>query len=180
MSAEQSDGVTTVLDTNVLLSLYVFADSRFAPLRDQIETQRWQAVTNEACLAEFARVLNYPMFDLTVAAQEAAMSKYQRIAQSISPPTQSTSTIPLPRCTDADDQKFLELARDSRAKWLITSDRALLKLARRLTKSGMFGIITPEVALAAMPAAHCDGSHSTTPAIEAQRRADPNTIVGGL
>jgi hypothetical protein len=54
----------------------------------------------------------------------------------------------LPRCADRDDQKFLELARDSGADWLVTADKALLKLARRDRLRGLFRILTPETALA--------------------------------
>jgi predicted nucleic acid-binding protein len=50
----------------------------------------------------------------------------------------------LPVCTDKDDQKFLELARDANADVLITKDKALLKLARRLAKAGMFKVMVPE------------------------------------
>ncbi len=148
MSAELSSDGIVVLDTNVLVSLYVFADSRFAPLRSHIEAGRWQVVTNEVCLAEFVRVLNYPLFKLSAETQIAALTAYQNVAGATSAPAQSTTKVLLPRCTDADDQKFLELARDSGAKYLITSDKALLKLARRLKQSGMFRIITPVAALA--------------------------------
>ena len=148
MSAEAwPDDIRVVLDTNVLLSLYVFADSRFAALRLQIESRHWQAVTNDACRAEFTRVLNYPMFDLAAGVQKIALEKYQSVAREISTPLASAAPILLPRCTDTDDQKFLELARDSGAALLITSDKALLKLSRRLIKSGMFRVITPDAAL---------------------------------
>ena len=148
MSAEASrDGIRVVLDTNVLLSLYVFADSRFAALRQQIESRHWQVVTNAACRAEFTRVLNYPMFDLAADAQEIALAQYHATALEMTTSLAPTTTILLPRCTDTDDQKFLELARDSGAALLITSDKALLKLSRRLIKSGMFRVITPDAAL---------------------------------
>ena len=50
----------------------------------------------------------------------------------------------LPICTDADDQKFLELARDAEAEVLITKDKALLKLAKRTARAGLFRIMTPQ------------------------------------
>jgi predicted nucleic acid-binding protein len=40
----------------------------------------------------------------------------------------------LPLCSDRDDQKFLELAAASQADWLVTKDKALLKLSRRMTR----------------------------------------------
>lgn len=51
---------------------------------------------------------------------------------------------PLPRCRDVDDQKFLETARDSGASLLITKDKALLRLAARCRRAGLFDIQKPE------------------------------------
>ncbi len=56
----------------------------------------------------------------------------------------NTSGIILPRCSDVDDQKFLELARDARADVLISKDKALLKLARKTMQAGLFNILPPE------------------------------------
>jgi putative PIN family toxin of toxin-antitoxin system len=142
-----------VLDTNVLLSLFVFADSRFAPLRAQIETGRWRALTDMRCLAEFRRVLAYPMFKLDPAQQDEAFAAWQSLSQI--PPPISGEPLPLPACKDRDDQKFLELARDGQADWLVTADKALLKLARRRKLVGLFRILTPETALAEIA---CDPS----------------------
>jgi hypothetical protein len=50
----------------------------------------------------------------------------------------------LPVCTDRDDQKFLEVARDAGAAVLITKDKALLKLARKTAQAGLFRIMVPE------------------------------------
>lgn len=54
------------------------------------------------------------------------------------------NTLRLPVCRDPDDQKFLELARDAAAKTLITKDKALLKLAGKCVRAGLFHILTPE------------------------------------
>jgi putative PIN family toxin of toxin-antitoxin system len=135
-----------VLDTNVLVSLYVFADSRYAALREAMESGRLHAITNVACLAEFERVLAYPQFSFAPESQAQALADYRRhaAADDFAPRTD----IPLPRCKDRDDQKFLELARDAGAAWLITSDRALLTLARRQRLAHRFRIVTPDAALA--------------------------------
>lgn len=134
-----------VFDTNVLLSLYVFADSRFAPLRMKIDGGEWQAISSAACLAEFRRVLNYPQFRLDAAAQTAAFDAYA-VCVTL-PPASRSAGIELPRCKDHDDQKFLEIARDGAADWLVTADKALLQLARRGRLAGLFHILTPEMAL---------------------------------
>jgi putative PIN family toxin of toxin-antitoxin system len=136
-----------VFDTNVLVSLYVFADSRFAALRGKVEQGEWQALSNDACLGEFARVLNYPIFALTAERQAQALAAYEQTLIRIT--TAAAMPIMLPRCSDRDDQKFLELARDGAADWLVTADKALLKLARRDRLHGLFRILTPEAAMEA-------------------------------
>jgi putative PIN family toxin of toxin-antitoxin system len=136
-----------VFDTNVLVSLYVFADSRFAPLRARMESGEWQVITNETCFDEFRRVLGYPLFALTDERQQAALAAYgARVTRFSAVPGKAIAA--LPRCADRDDQKFLELARDATADWLVTADKALLRLARRERLRGLFRILTPEAALA--------------------------------
>lgn len=137
--------VRVVLDTNVLLSLFVFADSRYACLRERLESGQWLALTDERCLGEFRRVLAYPMFSLDAAAQATAFVAYATLAENVPPAT--GLKVVLPPCTDADDQKFMEVARDGSAQWLVTSDKALLRLARRRGLAQLFGVITPQRAL---------------------------------
>jgi putative PIN family toxin of toxin-antitoxin system len=134
-----------VFDTNLVVSLYIFADSRFSPLRRLIECRTWQALSNERCLGEFRRVLAYPQFSLDPERQLQALTAYQATLINVAAPAEPV--IELPRCKDRDDQKFLELARDGGADWLVTADKALLKLARRDRLRGLFRILTPEVVL---------------------------------
>ena len=47
------------------------------------------------------------------------------------------------RCTDADDQKFIDLALGARAVALLSADRAVLRLARRASP---FGLVISTVA----------------------------------
>ena len=137
-----------VLDTNVLVSLYVFADDRFAKLRTRIESGEWQALTDDACFNEFRRVLAYPVFALADADQKRVLEAYgATVTRLACPGTRHTASAALPRCRDLDDQKFLELARDAAADWLLTGDKALLRLARRDKLRGLFQILTPEMAL---------------------------------
>ncbi|WP_126443874.1 putative toxin-antitoxin system toxin component, PIN family [Sulfuricystis multivorans] len=140
-----STAIRVVFDTNVLISIFVFADSRLATLWGEVVSGRWVALTNAPCLAEFKRVLGYPLFALATAAQEAAYTAYLAQAESVDAVPQKAA--PLPRCRDQDDQKFLELARDGQAQWLVTADKLLLKLKRRQRLRGLFSILTPEEAL---------------------------------
>lgn len=142
------DVLRVALDTNVLVSLWVFSDSRFAPLRAALEDGRWRAITNAACFGEFARVLDYPQFGVAPERQRIALAEYRSLAEEVT--AIAVDAAPLPRCQDRDDQKFLELARDGRADWLVTADKALLRLARRQKLAHLFRIVTPDAALAAL------------------------------
>ncbi len=137
-----------VFDTNVLLSLWVFADSRFARFRALVECGEWTAYTDTECLAEFKRVLGYPQFDLGTERQLQIYANYVAVARQCE--VRESFSKPLPRCSDRDDQKFLDLARNAGAGWLITADKALLRMARRDKLAGLFRIVTPEAVLTGM------------------------------
>ncbi|MBL8491235.1 MAG: putative toxin-antitoxin system toxin component, PIN family [Rhodocyclaceae bacterium] len=134
-----------VLDTNVLLSLWVFRDSRFSSFRSALDTGRWRVLTSPACHGEFRRVLRYPLFSLDEGRQQDILSEFLSLAEFVT--GAAPTPAPLPLCRDPDDQKFLELARDGRADWLVTSDKALLRVSRRRRLEGRFRILRPEDAL---------------------------------
>jgi putative PIN family toxin of toxin-antitoxin system len=140
-----AEAVRVVLDTNVLLSLFVFADSRYALLRERLEAGALLALSDSRCIEELRRVLAYPLFSLDSTAQAAVLTAYAELVVVV-PPAHG-GVVVLPQCQDADDQKFLEVARDGQADWLVTSDKALLKLARRQRLAHLFRILTPQQAL---------------------------------
>jgi putative PIN family toxin of toxin-antitoxin system len=142
-----------VLDTNVWLDWLVFADPGVAPLRAAFEQRRLEIFIDEACEAELARVLGYTLQKKTLDAeqQRACMAECRRIAKPIVPAqaksAQAAATAPaaLPKCRDADDQKFLEAAAATGADFLVTKDQALLELARAAEKRRLpFRIVKPE------------------------------------
>lgn len=130
-----------ILDTNVCLDLFVFHDPRWAGLLAAIESGAVEAITREDCRAEYLVVLHYPHLPLDETTRSLAAARFDALIKVVAPPV---SGVRLPVCSDRDDQKFLELARDAQADVLITKDKALLKLARRLSKAGMFSVIVPE------------------------------------
>lgn len=130
-----------VLDTNVCLDLFVFQDPRRADLLAAIESGAVEAVTRADCRKEFLYVLNYPHLKLTEETRPLSAARFDQLIKLVAPPV---SEVLLPVCSDREDQKFLELARDAEAEILITKDKALLKLAKRLSKAGMFRVIQPE------------------------------------
>lgn len=134
-----------VLDTNVCLDLFVFRDPRWQNLLTALREGRVHAVTREDCRREWQIVLTYAHLKLDETGRERCEAEFDALIHLL-PQTELTpaSDTRLPLCRDPDDQKFLELARDARAQVLITKDKALLKLARKIAKSGLFLIQTPE------------------------------------
>jgi putative PIN family toxin of toxin-antitoxin system len=130
-----------ILDTNVCLDLFVFHDPRWAPLLAALESGAVQAVTRADCRDEYRIVLHYAHLPLDATTRALAAARFDQLITVIDPPV---SGVRLPVCTDRDDQKFLELARDAAVDTLITKDKALLKLARKTAQAGMFKIMVPE------------------------------------
>ena len=129
-----------VLDTNVCLDLFVFRDPRWQTLLAAMRAGEVECVTREDCRTEWTLVLAYTRLGLDAQAQQAALAEFDSlIALADDLPPEA----PLPVCKDRDDQKFLELAASSGAHCLITKDKALLKLARRTRKLGLFEIMSP-------------------------------------
>jgi len=146
-----------VIDTNVCLDLFVFRDPRWTELLQALRDGRLQAVTRDDCRREWQIVLGYPHLPLDAATRPAIESEFDALITCLPmPPAGNAELAPrLPLCKDSDDQKFLELARDAGASALITKDKALLKLARKTARAGLFTILTPDawLAQAAVPAA---------------------------
>jgi predicted nucleic acid-binding protein len=130
-----------VLDTNVCLDLFVFHDPRWAPLLGALESGRALAVTRADCRDEYLAVLHYPHLPLDETTRPQAQARFDALIRVVAP---TSRALRLPVCTDRDDQKFLEIARDAGAAILVTKDKALLKLARRAARENLFRIMTPD------------------------------------
>lgn len=131
-----------VLDTNVWLDLLHFRDPRAAALEQALYDGHVVAVIDEACRDEWRRVLRYAplqLDDVQRAALEKALdARCMQVGPAVAP------DVLLPRCRDGDDQKFIELAHRTGARWLVSRDRELLALARRMAREGRADIVTPE------------------------------------
>lgn len=135
-----------VLDTNVSLDLFVFDDPRIARLRAAVRSGDVEAMTDAPCRGEWRRVLAYPALALPASRQSAALAEFDRLTtRNDGDALAARDDAPrLPRCRDPDDQKFLELALRSGARWLLTRDDHLLALGRRTAREGWFAILTPQ------------------------------------
>jgi putative PIN family toxin of toxin-antitoxin system len=131
-----------VLDTNVCLDLFVFRDPRWERLLAALESGAVEAVTRADCRDEYRIVLHYPHLPVDDAGRTQSAERFDALIRVVEP---AQKPVRLPVCTDKDDQKFLELARDAGAHILITKDKALLKLGRKTAQAGLFRIMVPEL-----------------------------------
>ena len=125
---------TVVLDTNVLLDLFVFNDFRALHLKQALQEKRINAVATQKTLEEFVDVISRPLFSLEESKQADIFSEWILLARTID--DQSLAVAPW-QCEDPDDQVFLDLAYSIRPSTLISKDNALLKLASKASKEGI-------------------------------------------
>lgn len=130
-----------VLDTQVWLDWLHFQDPRCACLASLHAGKAGELIVNLAGRAEWQRVLGYPALKLDQAARQRLMAAFDARCS-----VQAT-TAPdpgLPRCRDPDDQKFIDLAVRERAAVLLSRDRALLVLDRRLRRGCGVAVLPPQ------------------------------------
>jgi uncharacterized protein len=130
---------TTVLDTNVVLDWLVFRDARVAPLVSAVAAGGLKLIATRAMRDELSQMLASPRLARWSPDAAAVLAAYD-LQVTVLPdadPRLATLPVPRPRCTDPDDQMFIDLALAAGARWLLTHDRALLKLKRRLLVHGV-------------------------------------------
>ena len=142
MTAEPSPP-RIVLDTNVCLDIFLFGDAQSAALHVAMQRGTIEAVTRADCREEWLRVLHHPQLPVTDAARPGIEAAFDALVRCL-PDELATAAMPLPRCADPDDQKFLELAQASGARWLVSKDNELLKLAPRCKRDALFWIGLPQ------------------------------------
>lgn len=136
---EPSSSRHLVLDTNIVLDWLWFGDPRVAPLSVGLEdgSLTWWATL--AMRDELASVLPRLVPRNEYQSRERVLTSFDRCARLIPP----APTHRLLRCSDPDDQKFIDLALATGAHGLLSRDRAVLRLARRAAASGCV-ITVPE------------------------------------
>ena len=131
-----------VLDTNVVLDLLHFDDDATRPLLQALQTVQVRCAVSDATFGEWQRVLAYPEFVLDAGQQAVLTARYRGLSTLFQTGELVTG---LPRCSDPDDQKFIELAAASGAQALVSKDHAVLKLRRHCAP--LFRVIAPVEAL---------------------------------
>jgi putative PIN family toxin of toxin-antitoxin system len=119
---------SVVLDTNILLDIFVFNDARAINLKQALLNGGISAAASQKTLLEFADVISRPLFKLDEATQAEILDQWQTTAQQYD----DSSLAPAPwKCKDPDDQVFLDLAYQLRPAILISKDNSLLCIASR-------------------------------------------------
>jgi putative PIN family toxin of toxin-antitoxin system len=117
-----------VLDTNILLDIFVFDDERAIHLKKVLFDKTRHFVASQKTIEEFADVISRPLFNLDEEAQAAILAQWQSIAEQ----RDDSNLAPAPwKCQDPDDQIFLDLAYQLRPTILISKDNAVLQIARK-------------------------------------------------
>lgn len=117
-----------ILDTNILLDVFVFDDERAANLKQAIANGSIPVIASQKTLLEFSDVISRPLFKLDSGAQASVFSQWQSIARLHD--DSNLATAPW-KCQDSDDQIFLDLAYQLRPSILISKDNAVLQIASR-------------------------------------------------
>jgi putative PIN family toxin of toxin-antitoxin system len=132
-------GACVVIDTNIVLDLFVFQDPATLVLNQALTAAltlgqpRWLAT--DAMREELARVLDYPQVlrRMSFYGRSAAemLGHFDRLSQTADVAPKASVT-----CKDPDDQKFIDLAVAHRAA-LLSKDRAVLSMGKRMALLGV-------------------------------------------
>jgi len=124
-----------VLDTNVVLDLFVYEDPATVPLRAVLAEPLTRWLATPVMREELRRVLAYPQvvkrLDARALTAEAVLARFDARAHlaDIAPKAPYT-------CKDTDDQQFIDLA-VAHTAILLSKDKAVLCMAKRLAKLGV-------------------------------------------
>jgi putative PIN family toxin of toxin-antitoxin system len=124
-----------VIDTNIVLDIWVYQDPATPSLLNALEEGKLQWLATEPMREELLRVLDYPHIaqrrNRDGVSAEAVLVHFDRLAkiQAIAPKAPYI-------CKDEDDQKFIDLAAAHQAL-LLSKDKQVLSLTNRLARLGV-------------------------------------------
>ena len=124
-----------VIDTNIVLDLFIFADPATPPLRAALESKSLRWIATQVMRDELERVLAYthivPRLVFYQLKPADVLARFDAMVQIVA----AAPKVQL-NCKDADDQKFIDLAAAHQAI-LLSKDHAVLALAKRLRAFGV-------------------------------------------
>ena len=152
MSVALSSGVTVastrvVLDTNIVLDLWLYNDPATPALLEALENKTVQWLATQVMRDELERVLAYAHIAQRLAlaqrGAQAILAQFDAHAQ-LMPIAPKAMFV----CKDTDDQKFIDLAAQRQTQ-LISKDKAVLTMRNRMAR---LGVAVGKVFPAALPA----------------------------
>jgi putative PIN family toxin of toxin-antitoxin system len=130
METQACAGDCVVLDTNIVLDLFVFGDLAVQALKSAVVTGQLQWLATDAMRVELARVLDYPQVAKRMARDGLAHAQVLLAFDTHARTVPAGGKAPV-TCSDADDQIFIDLAVAHKA-WLLSKDQAVLSMKKRL------------------------------------------------
>lgn len=126
---------TVVLDTNIVLDAFLFDDPAAEPLRQALAKQDFDWLVTQPMRDELIRVLAYPKIAARLAFYELTpnyiLTKFDLHARLVDIAPKASLT-----CSDADDQKFIDLAAKHSAL-LLSKDKHIISMKKRLLALGI-------------------------------------------
>ena len=124
-----------VLDTNIVLDVFVFKDVAAEPVRQALASKTIDWLATQPMRDELARVLAYPKIAARLAFYKLSandvLAKFDRHTRIVDVAPKASVT-----CSDADDQKFIDLAVQHRAL-LLSKDKDVISMRKRLLALGI-------------------------------------------
>ena len=131
----QPEKKALVLDTNIILDLYVFHDPATTALRRAIEAGQLRWLATPPMREELERVLAYPQIVKSLQHHQTnateVLAQFDAYCTVVAIAAKAGVT-----CKDPDDQKFIDLA-VAHSAFLLSKDRAVLCMAKRLAALGV-------------------------------------------
>ena len=124
-----------VIDTNIVLDMFVFNDAAAAPIRQGLQAGEIVWLATSPMRDELARVLAYPKIITRLIfyrlAADDVLASFDLHARLVDVAFRAGLT-----CSDADDQKFIDLA-VAHGALLLSKDKAVISMAKRLLAEGI-------------------------------------------
>ena len=124
-----------VLDTNIVLDVFVFNGAAAQPVRDALAADDWDWIATPPMRVELERVLGYPKIVPRLAFYQLSaadvLAHFDAHARLLPVPAKAPVT-----CSDADDQMFVDLAVAQRST-LLSKDKAVTSMQKRLLALGV-------------------------------------------
>lgn len=138
MESDPNYLATLVLDTNIILDLFVFNDPDLATLKPALlaglENKQLNWIATQDMRIELERVLTYPKITPRMAFYQITaadvLDKFDLLATLVEPAPKAKWM-----CKDPDDQRFIDLAVQHKAT-LLSKDQAVLCMAKRMLTAG--------------------------------------------